>query len=463
MIYGIDMQIRQVLEDEKALEIFEKYLPGMRNRICANREAGGLSIRMLAGYMNGAISEQRLEELDAELKKAAEENGGISPAERERIQIYREIEIADAARAAERKGKESFQNDAVRPGQIWLDTKGERIEAHAGGMIYEDGIYYWYGENKEHTDGISRIWTWGIRMYASKDFYNWTDLGLIIPPVLDDPDSDLFPEKRVDRPHIVKNTQTGKYVCWLKLCGASASFTILTADRLTGPYEIVREHYNPFGMKIGDFDISVNEENKRAYLYCEAGHDMVAGIRLNDEYTEGVELVSRQYEHLHAPFSREGVTVFRRNRKLYMLTSGMTGYVPNQSDSAVSDDYEKPFVSIGNPHITDESMSSFNSQISQVFKVPNKKELYVAIADRWVPDYAVDYKRADAIRRAIAANYEPEKYQVTEEEKQELAGAPMLESANTHLAVYVMLPIRFEDGKPIIDWVESWKLEDYEA
>ncbi len=71
--------------------------------------------------------------------------------------------------------------------------------------------------------------------------------------------------------------------------------------------------------------------------------------------------------------------------------------------------------------------------------------------------------KGHAIRREIAANYEPEKYQVTEEEKQELAGAPMLESANTHLAVYVMLPIRFEDGKPIIDWVESWKLEDYES
>lgn len=459
MIYGIDMQIRQINEDEKAVELFEKYMPGMLKMASMNKEAGGLSIRMLAKYMNGAISDEVLETLDRELKALGVENGGISPAEKERIKLYQQIAAKDAAKGEE---EESFCNQEVKPGEVWRDTRGKRIEAHAGGMLYENETYYWYGENKEHTDGKSHIWTWGIRMYASKDFYNWTDLGLIIPPVLDNPNSDLFPEKRVDRPHIIKNEKTGKYVCWLKLCGASANFAVLTADQLTGPYDLVKEQYNPFGMNIGDFDISVDPDTKNAYLYCEAEHDMVVGIRLNDAYTEGVEIVSKQYEHLHAPFCREGVTVFRRNDKLYMLTSGMTGYIPNQSDSAVSAGYEKPFESIGDPHVNDASMASFNSQIGQVFQVPGKKDLYVTIADRWVPDYVVDYKRADILRRAIASNHNPEKYQVTDQEKEELMKAPMLESANTHLATYVLLPIRFENEKPMIDWKDSWKLEDYE-
>lgn len=458
MIYGIDMQIREIAEDERAAKIFEQYIPGMLGRVGNNQEAGGMSVRMLARYMQGAASAEKLEELDLALKKLGEEYGGISPAEQERMAQYQKIAEADAAKP---KREECFENDAVRPGQVWLDTKGERIEAHAGGMFYENETYYWYGENKEHTDGTSRIWTWGIRMYSSKDFYNWTDLGLIIPPVLDNPNSDLFPEKRVDRPHIVKNKNTGKYVCWLKLCGASACFTVLTAENLTGPYTVEREHYNPFGLDIGDFDISVNEETQTAYLYCEAEHDMVVGIRLNAEYTEGVEIVSRQYEHLYAPFCREGVTVFRRNGRLHMLTSGMTGYVPNQSDAAVSEDYEKPFVSVGDPHVDDASMASFNSQIGQVFQVPGKEDLYVTIADRWVPDYVVDYKRADSIRRAIAMGHDPEHYQATEEERQALAKAPMLETANTHLATYVLLPITFEGDRPKIAWQDSWRLEDY--
>lgn len=468
MNYGIDMQVRQIIEDEQASALFERHLPGMLEWLKENGGFGGTSVRRLSYFMQGmcsgedidisVLSEENLKALDADLKKLGEENGWVSAAEKKRICLYQKIAEEDEEK---RKKEEHDINDAVRPGQVWLDTRGERIQAHAGGMIYEDGIYYWYGENKEHTDGVSNIWTWGIRMYASKDFYNWSDLGLIIPPVLDDPNSDLFPEKRVDRPHIFKNEKTGKYVCWLKLCGASACFTVLTADQLTGPYHIVKEHYRPFEYNIGDFDISVNEEKQTAYLYCEVNHDEIVGIRLNDEYTEATEVVSHQYEHLKAPFCREGVTVFKRNRKLYMLTSGMTGYIPNQSDAAVADDYEEPFVSVGDPHVNDVSMASFNSQIGQVFKVPGKNDLYIAIADRWVPDYVVDAKRADAIRRVIGMGSDPKRYQATEEERQDLMRAPMLETANTSRADYVLLPIVFEDDRPQIAWKESWRLEDY--
>ena len=44
---------------------------------------------------------------------------------------------------------------SIRPGQVWLDTAGKRIQAHGGSILYENGVYYWYGENKEHTDGAS--------------------------------------------------------------------------------------------------------------------------------------------------------------------------------------------------------------------------------------------------------------------------------------------------------------------
>ena len=42
---------------------------------------------------------------------------------------------------------------AIRPGQPWLDTEGKRIQAHGGSILFEDGVYHWYGENKERTDG----------------------------------------------------------------------------------------------------------------------------------------------------------------------------------------------------------------------------------------------------------------------------------------------------------------------
>ena len=53
--------------------------------------------------------------------------------------------------------------DSIRPGKIWLDTDGKRIQAHGGSVMYIDGRYYWYGENKEFTDPRKNIWHWGVR------------------------------------------------------------------------------------------------------------------------------------------------------------------------------------------------------------------------------------------------------------------------------------------------------------
>jgi len=101
---------------------------------------------------------------------------------------------------------------SLRPGKTWLDTKGKRIQAHGGSVFHKDGIYYWYGENKEKSVKGSVIWHWGVRCYASKDLYNWEDKGLLIPPQPDDPNSPLYPSVCLDRPHILYNEKTKKYV-----------------------------------------------------------------------------------------------------------------------------------------------------------------------------------------------------------------------------------------------------------
>lgn len=459
MNYGLNMLLRSILEDEECTAALDRILPGMRTMFGKRQEVLDLSVSNLANYAKGMIPREKLEELDVALKEIGEKNGGVSPAERARIERYLAIRAADEAKE---KKCAAHHQDAVYPGQPWLDVTGERIQAHAGGFLYEDGIYYWYGENKEHTDGASEIWTWGIRLYSSRDFYNWEDRGLIIPPVLEDPNSELFPEKRVDRPHIVKNPNSGSYVCWYKNSGPDACFNVLTADTLFGPWKMVTEHLNPYGLHIGDFDLAIEEATGAGYIYCEAEHNKVVGFRLNRDYTDVEALISTQYDGINPPFTREGITVLKHNGKLWMLTSGMTGYVPNQSDSAVSDGYEQPFVPAGDPHVGDDSLSSFNSQIGQCFRVPGKKDLYLAVADRWVPGFPVDRERALALRRATASRYDPEHYRPSEADRKLLASAPMLSSADTFMADYVILPIRFVEGRPLIGWKDSWRLEDYE-
>ena len=137
----------------------------------------------------------------------------------------------------------------------------------------------------------------------------------------------------------------------------------------------------------------------------------------------------------------------------------MTGYVPNKSDSAVADGWEEVFVSMGNPHVADDTNASFNSQISKIFKVEGKRDCFIAMADRWLPGYHVDSRIADLFTRVIAGTYEPEKYQATDAERKKMYAGNVLETAETRIADYVWLPIEWEGDKPVIRWQKEWKIK----
>ena len=99
-------------------------------------------------------------------------------------------------------------NHSIKPGQPWLDTNGNRIQAHAGYMLIAEGKFYWYGENKEKSFSEWEIWHWGVRLYSSEDLYNWTDEGIIMLPTPDEPDNPMYPNSKMDRPHILYNDKT---------------------------------------------------------------------------------------------------------------------------------------------------------------------------------------------------------------------------------------------------------------
>lgn len=460
MKFGIEMKLVQLLENDEAIEIFDQYLPNIRKMLSNNKKAEELSIEKIVAYLNGAVPITVLKPLDEALQRLNTEENHISPSEAAMIARFKEIDFQEK----EKKQSEiTHSQDAIHPGQVWLDTEGKPIQAHGGAVIYEDGLYYWYGENKEYTDGMNGIWTWGIRMYSSKDLYNWNDLGLIITPNLEDPDSSIFPTKRLDRPHILKCSKTGKYVCWTKLSGEEAAFDIFEADSLMGPYQMVKERFRPQNQPVGDFDLILSKESGKAFLYynVHSNPEAIVGMELEDDFLSTKNVLSRQYDGVKPPFTREAPCLFEANEKKYMLTSGMSGYIPNRSDLAVAKDWDNEFQSIGNPHVDDPSNASFNSQISKVFRVQGTN-LHIAMADRWVPDYMMDAKKIDLFERAIASHYDPEHYQATEEELQVLEESPSLSTANTSIANYVWLPITFDEtGTPQIAWHEKWKIENF--
>ena len=178
-------------------------------------------------------------------------------------------------------------------------------------------------------------------------------------------------------------------------------------------------------------------------------------MALSEDYLHAEKEVAKSYDNLTPPFTREAPALFEYNGKKYMLTSGMTGYVPNRSDSAVCDTWDGVLQSLGDPHLDDASCASFNSQISKIFRVEGT-DTFIAMADRWLPENPVDARLADIFTRVIAANYDPEHYQATDEERREMYAANKMENANTSISDYVWLPIEWENGKPILRWQDTW-------
>ena len=349
--------------------------------------------------------------------------------------------------------------DSINPGQPWLDTSGKRIQAHGAGLFHENGTYYWYGENKEHTDGKSKVWTSGIRCYSSSDFYNWTDQGLIIPPDTGSRRSPLHPTRRIDRPHILFNASTGKYVCWLK--EIEKGFHLLTSPHLLGPYTLVKPDFRPLGKAAGDFDLAQDEETGKAFLYFASKRDGVYLAELTDDYLDVTGRSATTYQGIHPPFTREGVTHLQRDGRHYLITSGMTGYLPNPSEVAVADDWLGPYTVQGDPHVDDDSCASFNSQVSYAFKHPTIPDLWIALADRWVPDYPITRERHEWLTRLIGSTYYRDRYRATMKEKLALLKTPMMAKANTSVADYVWLPITWDGDRLQLRWRDEWRIDDF--
>lgn len=371
---------------------------------------------------------------------------------------------AALALPARPEAKPAPARQVFRPGGPWLDTAGKPIQVRGGSIIQVGTTYYWYGENKERTTGRDRIWHWGMRMYSSSDLYSWTDLGTFIPPVPDDQASPLHPFQFADRPHILFNRATGKFVCWIKfLADQAQSRTVLVADRVTGPYRIVSSGTLPLGMGAGDFDLFTSPDDGKAYMAFERVHTEMIVADLTDDYTAFTGHYSAHWPQPGPPFTREGLAYFRRGALHYMASSGTTGYFPNPSRVGMARTYHGPWEDLGPLDRGDPSETAFNAQISAVFKVPFKKDLYIALADRWNgpiddPEFAGG-TLSRKVRKAFENRFIRQRMDAEDERVMRRWGGL---DVNTSLGRHVWLPLTWEGDRPWLEWKSEWSLDDYE-
>ena len=109
----------------------------------------------------------------------------------------------------------------LKNGEKWYDTDGNIIHAHGGHMLFCDGYYYWYGENRTENNYVA--------CYRSTDLKSFEFRGNIITTdtptagyrvrsdlALSHTDADGRLRKvNLERPKVLWCEYTKKYVLWV--------------------------------------------------------------------------------------------------------------------------------------------------------------------------------------------------------------------------------------------------------
>lgn len=350
----------------------------------------------------------------------------------------------------------------IHSGELWLDTNGEHINAHGGGILFKDGIYYWFGEHK--TEGrrgnTSQV---GVGCYSSKDLVNWTNEGIALK-VDTVQSSEIVQGCVIERPKVIFNNKTRKYVMWfhleLKGQGYNAAKTgVAISEHITGPYaflesvnpnknqwplnypDSLKTHHFPVefewwtppfltdinlglflhrdfnkGQMSRDMTLFVDDDGTAYHVHSSEDNLTIHISQLSEDYLTFTEKWIRVFPGGH----NEAPAMFKHNDKYYMMTSGCTGWSPNKARLAVADSILGPWSYLENPCLGEDADKTFHSQSTFILKVQGRSNAFIYMGDRWRPRNPIDGR-------------------------------------------YVWLPFHFEDGQPRLKWLDKWSLETFKT
>lgn len=298
------------------------------------------------------------------------------------------------------------------PGKIWNDDNGEVINAHGGGILYEHGTYYWFGE-KRGMHGSQ-----GVNVYSSRDLYHWKFEALALAPATDTA-SDITAGCVMERPKVLYNKKTEQYVMWfhLELKGkgyGAARAAVCVSKNVTGPYTYIN-NFRPNGNMSRDMTLFVDDDGAAYLVYSSRENYDMRIARLADDYrsvTAADSLIARDHQEAPALFKRKGI--------YYLITSACTGWAPNKASLYTSRSIFGPWIRNSTPMSGKDADLTFGGQSAYVLRLPEKKgkDDFIFIADRWNPRDLKDSR-------------------------------------------YLWLPIEWQDDNATIPWKDEWGLSDF--
>jgi hypothetical protein len=312
----------------------------------------------------------------------------------------------------------------INTAQEWLDTNGKSINAHGGGVLFYEGVYYWYGEHKLEGKSESQFADGGIHCYSSTDLTNWENEGLVLSVDYKDEKSDISYGCILERPKVAYNTKNKEFVAYFKLylkgVGYDSNYVgVAVSDKPSGPFTYHHKFRGGGTNKgSGDFSMFKDDDGTLYHLAVRKPDKAFVVGKMDPDYyfPEGDYQVCKGVKvHSEAP------AIIKRNGIYHMLGSGSKGWKPNPARYHTTENILGTWTFHGNPCKGYNPVDNlgiektFGGQASYIIPVQGKKDAYIAMFDIWKP------------KRPITGRY-------------------------------IWLPINFSEGKMSITWLDGWKI-----
>lgn len=307
--------------------------------------------------------------------------------------------------------------DSFPIGTTWPDTDGVHINCHGGCVVVHDGEFYWFGESRTggHSDGIS--------VYKSKDLYNWENLGYAVTHQGERDDEnlqDISEGRLLERPKVIYNAKTGKWVMWAHWENGKdygeARVAILQSDNITGPYSFVKT-MRPNGHDSRDQTLFLDTDGNAYHLCSTNMNQDINLVRLSDDFLD----VTPTEQYIMKGARLEASTVCKAGDTYFATFSECKGWDPAPGHTATAVGDMMGTWTEGLNFCVDEGEStSYRSQGAFVFSVGSlgyDEKCFIFYGDRW-------------------------------------------NSKNVGGSTYVWLPMSVRSGYPTIRNYSTWKLDD---
>ena len=344
----------------------------------------------------------------------------------------------------------------IKPGQLWPDADGQHINAHGGGVLKHKGVYYWFGEHKSERTSAALV---GVTCYSSTDLVNWKNRGVALS-VTEEKGADLERGCIMERPKVIYNPKTKKFVMWFHLellhrGYEAARFGVAVSDKPEGPYKFLYSSRANAGKWPVEFDekaikraqqldeksagegwshewlkavkegLFVNRDHKGGQmsrdmtLYVDSDGTAYHIFSSEENLTIHIAELTPDFLHHTGRYTRlspaghnEAPAIFKHDGTYWMITSGCTGWDPNEARMFSAPSIWGPWIQHPNPCRGPLAEKTFGGQ--STFILPLADGRFIFMADIWRPRHPID-------------------------------------------ARYIWLPITFREGKPEIVWQDEWK------